>query len=80
MTASTTEAIFNPPHPGIVRFMQGEEDFGSEVLQCGMSILVCPLSVIHSCEARQNLTIWVRTIGGHLCEEGSYQDSVLLVH
>ena len=27
MTASTIEVIFNPPHPGIVRFMQGEVGF-----------------------------------------------------
>ena len=27
MTASTIEVIFNPPHPRIVRFMQGEVGF-----------------------------------------------------
>ena len=44
MTACTTHAIFNPPHPGIVRFMQGEVEFRQRGyrLQCSMSILVCP--------------------------------------
>ena len=56
MTASTTEAIFNPPHPGIVRFMQGEVGFRQRGyrLQCGMSILVCPpeRGIIHARQGR----------------------------
>jgi hypothetical protein len=43
MTASTTKAILNSPHPGIVRFMQVEVGYR---LQCGMSILVGPLIVV----------------------------------
>ena len=64
MTASTTEAIFNPLHSGIVRFMQGEVGFRQRGyrLQCGMSILVYPRAWYHSCEARQNQVVRGRRI------------------
>jgi hypothetical protein len=54
MTASTTEAMSNPPHPGIVKFTQGEVGFRQQGcrLQCGMSNPVCPLSVIHARQGR----------------------------
>ena len=67
MTTSTTEAIFNPPYPRIVKFMQGEEDFGSEVLQCGMSILVCPLSAISFMQGKAESHQLGCIIKGHLC-------------
>lgn len=42
MTAGITGAIFNPPDPGIVRFMQLREDFGNETTVCSVA---WPLSV-----------------------------------
>jgi hypothetical protein len=63
----------HPPHPGIVRFMQGEGWILASRLPSAARYEhpSVPPSVAHSCEARQNLPI---------CKEGSYQDSVLLAH
>jgi hypothetical protein len=48
ITASTTKAIFNLLYPRIVRFIQGEVGFQQQgyCLQCSISILVCPLSIV----------------------------------